>query len=46
MGFLSWGDGVSRIHGGRRDGWASDLIPMDSVKAEFRRLAKKYDAQS
>jgi hypothetical protein len=43
MGYLAWGAGYARIHG-RQFGWISDLIPQDEVKAEFRRLAKKYDA--
>jgi hypothetical protein len=41
--YLAWGAGYARIHG-RQFGWISDLIPQDQVKAEFRRLAKKYDA--
>lgn len=46
MGYLAWGKGYARIHGGKQYGWISDLIPQDQVKAEFRRLAKKYDAQA
>jgi hypothetical protein len=45
MGYLAWGAGYSRIHGGRQYGWLGDVIPQDAIKAEFRRLAKKYDAQ-
>jgi hypothetical protein len=46
MGYLAWGAGYARIHGGRQYGWVSDVIPQDEIKAEFRRLAKKYDAQA
>ena len=45
IGFLAWGNGYARIHGGRQFGWISDAIPQDQVKAEFRRLAAKYDSQ-
>ena len=45
MGYLAWGAGYARIHG-RQFGWISDMIPQDEVKAEFRRLAKKYDAMA
>jgi hypothetical protein len=45
MGYLAWGAGYARIHG-RQFGWISDLVPQDEVKAEFRRLAKKYDAMA
>jgi hypothetical protein len=46
MGYLAWGAGYARIHGGRQYGWISDVVPQDQVKAEFRRLAAKYDAQA
>jgi len=46
MGYLAWGAGYARIHGGKQFGWISDIVPQDQVKAEFRRLAKKYDAQA
>ncbi len=46
MGYLAWGKGYARIHGGKQFGWISDAIPQDEIKAEFRRLAKKYDAQA
>lgn len=46
MGYLAWGAGYARIHGGRQFGWLSDSIPQDQVKAEFRRLAAKYDTQA
>lgn len=45
LGYLAWGKGYARIHGGKQFGWISDIVPQDLVKAEFRRLAKKYDAQ-
>ena len=44
MGYLAWGAGYARIHNGQQFGWISDLVPQDEVKAEFRRLARKYDA--
>ncbi|GAB6184592.1 amidoligase family protein [Thermopirellula anaerolimosa] len=44
LGYLAWGRGYARIHGGKQYGWISDAIPQDEVKAEFRRLARKYDA--
>lgn len=46
MGYLAWGAGYARIHGGRQFGWISDAIPQEAIKAEFRRLAKKYDGQA
>jgi hypothetical protein len=45
MGYLAWGAGYARIHGGHQYGWISDVVPQDAVKSEFRRLAAKYDAQ-
>ena len=45
MGYLAWGAGYARTHGGRQYGWISDAIPQDQVKREFRRLAAKYDSQ-
>jgi len=44
LGYLAWGKGYARIHGGKQYGWISHAIPQDQVKAEFRRLARKYDA--
>jgi len=46
MGYLAWGEAYARIHGGRQFGWVTDLIPQETVKAEFRRLAAKYDTQA
>jgi hypothetical protein len=46
MGYLAWGEAYARIHGGRQFGWISDLIPQETIKREFRRLAAKYDAQA
>jgi len=46
IGYLAWGAGYARIHGGRQYGWISDLVAQDAVKSEFRRLAAKYDAQA
>jgi hypothetical protein len=46
MGYLAWGKGYARIHGGKQYGWISDAIPQDTIKSEFRRLAKKYDEQA
>jgi hypothetical protein len=46
IGYLAWGAGYARIHGGRQYGWISDVVSQDQVKNEFRRLAAKYDAQA
>jgi hypothetical protein len=46
IGYLAWGAGYARIHGGKQYGWVSDVIPQEQVKTEFRRLAAKYDSQS
>jgi hypothetical protein len=46
MGYLAWGECYARIHNGRQFGWIGDVVPQDAVKAEFRRLAAKYDAQA
>jgi hypothetical protein len=43
LGYLAWGKGYARIHKGKQYGWISEAIPQDAIKAEFRRLAKKYD---
>ena len=45
MGYLAWGACYAKIHGGKQFGWISDIVPQETVKAEFRRLATKYDAQ-
>jgi hypothetical protein len=45
MGYLAWGECYARIHNGRQFGWITDSVPQETVKAEFRRLAAKYDAQ-
>ena len=45
MGFLKWGDGYRKLNGGKQYGWICDTISQDEVKKEFRRLAKKYDAE-
>lgn len=44
-GFLGWGRGAARLKGGHSYGWLTDLVSQDEVKKEFRRLAKKYDAE-
>jgi hypothetical protein len=44
LGYLAWGAGYARLHNGHQFGWISDAINQGEVKAEFRRLAKKYDA--
>lgn len=46
MGYLAWGAGYAKTHGGRQYGWISDAIPQEQVKSEFRRLAAKYDAMA
>jgi hypothetical protein len=45
IGYLAWGNGYARIHGGKQYGWICNAIPQEQVKAEFRRLADKYDQQ-
>lgn len=47
LGFLAWGDGYAKAHGGRRFGWiaAEATATIDAAKNELRRLAAKYDAQ-
>ena len=45
MGYLAWGAGYARLHGGRSFGWLGTAFDQDAIKTEFRRLAKKYDAQ-
>jgi len=46
IGYLAWSPGYARIHGGRCFGWlGAGGLDQDTVKTEFRRLAKKYDAQ-
>ena len=46
FGFLGWGRGYRRLKGGHMYGWLTDLVPQDEIKKEFRRLAKKYDAEN
>lgn len=46
LGYLAWGPGYARLHGGRQFGWMATSIAQDDVKAEFRRLAKKYDGEN
>ena len=46
MGYLAWGEGYARLHNGLQYGWMGGEITQDEVKAEFRRLAKKYDAEA
>ncbi len=46
LGFLAWSAGAARIHDGKRFGWITDAVPQETIKAEFRRLAKKYDAET
>lgn len=42
MGYLAWGDGYAKLHGGKRYGLINPAAE-DTIKAEFRRLARKYD---
>ncbi len=44
LGYLAWGPGYARAHGGKQYGWITDAVPQDQIKTEFRRLARKYDA--
>jgi hypothetical protein len=46
IGYLAWGAGYARLHGGRQYGWIAEVFPQTEIKAEFRRLAKNYDAQA
>jgi hypothetical protein len=46
IGYLAWAPGYARLHGGRSYGWLGIAFDQDAIKSEFRRLAKKYDAQS
>ncbi|MFA5262222.1 MAG: amidoligase family protein [Opitutaceae bacterium] len=46
MGYLAWGEGYARIHNGKQYGWMLDAETQKVVKKEFRRLAKKYDAET
>ncbi len=46
IGYLAWGPGYARLHGGRSFGWIANGFDQDQIKTEFRRLAKKYDAQA
>ena len=45
MGYLKWSDGYRRTNGGKQYGWVTDAIPQEEIRKEFRRLAKKYDAE-
>lgn len=45
IGYLAWAPGYARLHGGRCFGWIGSGYDQDAIKTEFRRLAKKYDAQ-
>jgi len=46
MGYLAWGAGYAKLRGGKSYGWLpNDIVTQEEVKAEFRRLAAKYDAQ-
>jgi len=42
--YLCWAAGSAKISG-RSYGWIYDGIPREKVKAEFRRMAKKFDSQ-
>lgn len=44
MGYLAWGECYARLNNGIQYGWVSNVIPQETIKAEFRRLAAKYDA--
>lgn len=45
MGYLGWGAGYAKTHGGVSYGWIApeDLVGLKAVQKEFRRLAAKYD---
>ena len=42
MHYLCWAAGSTKVMG-RSYGWIYDGIPREKVKAELRRMAKKYD---
>ena len=44
LAYLVWGSYGKHPSHAHAFGWMSDIIPQETVKAEFRRLAKKYDA--
>ncbi len=46
IGYLAWAPGYARLHNGRCFGWIAADFDQDQIKTEFRRLAKKYDAQA
>ena len=47
LGYLAWAEAYARRHGGNKYGLiAPDLIPADTIMAEFRRLAKRYDSEA
>lgn len=37
LGYLAWGPGYARAHGGKQYGWITDAVPQDEIKTEFRR---------
>ena len=45
INFLAWGVDYGSVYDDRQFGWVSDIIPQEQIKAEFRRLAAKYDSQ-
>jgi len=45
INFLAWGVDYGSVYDDRQFGWVSDIVPQELVKAEFRRLAAKYDSQ-
>lgn len=46
FGYLAWGTGYARAHGGHQYGWIATEIDQDQVKTTLRRMAAKYDAQA
>jgi hypothetical protein len=44
MHYLCWAEGSAKVMG-RSYGWIYDGIPREKVKAEFRRMARKFDSQ-
>lgn len=46
LGYLAWGNGYAKLHDGKQFGWVSSVVAQDEVKATFRRLAAKYDAEN
>ena len=45
LSYLGWSTGYAKNIEGRVYGIITDIIPLNEIKKEFRRLAKKYDSE-